>query len=127
MSSDFDRVLEHGDACLVNEQLLSSEATAQYFQPDEDSKGQAPLEPNHTEFIFVDDGTKGKYGGEIELGIELRLEEVISGGFFQSKSADDAPGDDAGPIDTASVRPGESTGFFYCVYGWRIIDLIRVL
>ena len=91
------------------EQLLTSELTAQYFEPDEDSKGQAPLEPNHSEFIFVDDGTKGKYGGEIEF--RARLEEVISGGSFQSKSAGDAPADDAG------VRQGELTGFFYYVRG----------
>ena len=29
------------------------------------------LDHNHTHFILVDDGTEGKYGGEIEFRTEL--------------------------------------------------------
>ena len=72
-----------------HEQLEGSDSPGQYIQPEEDSKGQAPLEPNHTEFIFIDDGTEGKYGGEIEF--RGQLEAAISSGFFEPKTADDSP------------------------------------
>lgn len=54
-----------------------------YVEPCSKQKGQASLEPNHTEFIFVDDGTIKKYGGEIEFRAEL--EQAISGGYFAPK------------------------------------------
>lgn len=95
-----------------HEQLDSTKSAAQYFQPDVESKGQAPLEPNHTEFIFIDDGTKGKYGGEIEF--RARLEEAISGGFFGSKSPNDSPEQEINPINGASTR--QSKSFILLVY-----------
>lgn len=35
------------------------------------SKMDSPLDPNHTHFILVDDGTVDKYGGEIVLRAKL--------------------------------------------------------
>ena len=42
------------------------------------------MEPNHTEFIFVDDGSVKKYGREITF--RAKLEQAISSGFFGSKT-----------------------------------------
>ncbi len=41
---------------------------------------ETPLEPNHTQFIFIDDGTKHQYGGETEF--RSRFEKAISGESF---------------------------------------------
>lgn len=49
-----------------------------------DEKGEAPLEPNHTKFILIDDKKDHEWGGEIEF--RGKLEKEISGGFFRSKS-----------------------------------------
>ncbi|XP_013384358.1 transient receptor potential cation channel subfamily M member 2 isoform X1 [Lingula anatina] len=38
--------------------------------------GTAALDPNHTHYIFVDDGTENKYGAEIKL--RAKLEQYIS-------------------------------------------------
>ena len=38
---------------------------------------ETPLEPNHTHFIFIDDGTKHKHGGEIEF--RAQFERAITG------------------------------------------------
>lgn len=55
-----------------------------YTKTHEEEKGQAPLEPNHTEFIFIDDGSVRKYGGEIEF--RANLEKSISGNFFAPRT-----------------------------------------
>jgi hypothetical protein len=55
----------------------------QYTKPRRDEKGEAPIEPNHTEFIFVDDGTERQYGREIAF--RARLERAISGDFFGAR------------------------------------------
>jgi transient receptor potential cation channel subfamily M protein 2 len=39
-------------------------------------KKRAPLDPNHTHFILVDNGSEGIYGVEIEF--RARLESYIS-------------------------------------------------
>lgn len=61
------------------EQLDVHGATVQYARPQE-RKGEAAIEPNHTNFIFVDDGSVRAYGVEIQFRAEL--EQAISGGFF---------------------------------------------
>ena len=60
-------------------------ANVHYAKSRSEQKGEAPLEPNHTEYIFVDDGSERKYGREIEF--RARLEQAISGGFFASRLA----------------------------------------
>ncbi len=45
---------------------------------------ETPLEPNHTQFIFIDDGTKHQYGGEFEF--RARFEKAISGESFTLKN-----------------------------------------
>ncbi|CAF2946088.1 unnamed protein product [Rotaria sp. Silwood2] len=55
-----------------------------YFgKSSSDKKGEAPLEANHTKFIFVDDGTAKKFGGEITF--RARLEQAISRGYLESR------------------------------------------
>ena len=76
-----------------------------YAKPRTEQKGEAPLEPNHTEFIFVDDGSERKYGREIAF--RARLEQAISGGFFGSKSAPTAA-QYPSLTGTASLRPEQS-------------------
>ena len=51
-------------------------------------KGESPLEPNHTKFILVDDGTVHKY----TAGIEFRgkIEQALSERFFKSKTIADS-------------------------------------
>ena len=62
------------------EQLQVEDENVNYMEPRRDSRGQAPLEPNHTEFIFVDDNSRNKYGGEIDF--RAKLTQAISNGFF---------------------------------------------
>ena len=40
-----------------------------HYQPEE--KQTSALDPNHTHFILVDDGTQQKFGGEIDLRSKL--------------------------------------------------------
>ncbi len=56
----------------------------QYTKPRREQRGEAPIEPNHTEFIFIDDGTERQYGREIAF--RARLERAISGDFFGSRA-----------------------------------------
>ena len=56
-----------------------------YVKVGSEEKGEASLEPNHTEFIFIDDGTQRKYGGEIEF--RANLERAIAADFFAPQSA----------------------------------------
>ncbi|CAF4801552.1 unnamed protein product, partial [Rotaria sp. Silwood2] len=51
-----------------------------YAKPRDVQKDEASLEPNHTEFIFIDDGTPSKYGSEIEF--RSRFERAIAGESF---------------------------------------------
>ena len=46
------------------------------YEAAEPKKGlrEAPLDPNHTHFILVDDGTQHKYGAEIQLRAALEKE-----------------------------------------------------
>ena len=47
------------------------------FEDVEEIKGKGvPLDHNHTHFLMVDDGTEGKFGGEIEF--RARLERYVS-------------------------------------------------
>ncbi|CAF5141419.1 unnamed protein product, partial [Rotaria sp. Silwood1] len=57
-------------------------ASVYYAKPRSNTRGEAPLEPNHTKFIFIDDGTERTYGREIAF--RAQLEQAISGGFFFS-------------------------------------------
>ncbi|CAF2799267.1 unnamed protein product [Rotaria sp. Silwood2] len=51
-----------------------------YAKPRDVQKDEATLEPNHTEFIFIDDGTPSKYGSELEF--RSRFERAIAGESF---------------------------------------------
>ena len=66
------------------QQLDVRGSNVHYVQPNNNQLGEVPLEPNHTEFIFVDDGTIQKYGREIAF--RAKLEAAISDGFFSSKN-----------------------------------------
>jgi hypothetical protein len=48
-----------------------------YSKLKSDAKGEAPLEPNHTHFIFTDDGTKHKHGSAIKF--RTLFERTITG------------------------------------------------
>ncbi len=47
-----------------------------YTKSKNDEKDETPLEPNHTDFIFIDDGTKHQYGAEIQF--RNQFERTIS-------------------------------------------------
>ncbi len=64
------------------------------------------MEPNHTEFIFVDDGSERKYGREISF--RARLEQAISGGFFASKTAANSANQFTSLPSSSSFRPEHS-------------------
>lgn len=83
--------------------------TVHYSQPRSDKKGEAPLEPNHTKFIFIDDGSVRKYGGEIAF--RAKLEQTISSGFFGSKSCATNSTGQSILQNTASLRQ-EHSGLF---------------
>ncbi|CAF3537706.1 unnamed protein product [Rotaria sp. Silwood1] len=74
------------------DQLDVHGANVHYTKPRSVIKGEAPLEPNHTKFIFIDDGTRRKYGGEIAF--RASLEKAISGDFFATRPTtnDDSDG-----------------------------------
>ncbi|CAF2820712.1 unnamed protein product [Rotaria sp. Silwood2] len=67
-----------------HEQLDAQGIHAYYSKFLSNKKGEASLEPNHTNFIFVDDGSERRHGGE--LVFRGKLEEAISNGFFSSKT-----------------------------------------
>ncbi|CAF4454945.1 unnamed protein product, partial [Rotaria magnacalcarata] len=69
-------------------------------------KGEAPLEPNHTNFIFVDNGLERTYGGEIAF--RAKLEQAISGGFFSSKILSNTYSSGPSLSGTSSLRPDNS-------------------
>ncbi|XP_073710897.1 transient receptor potential cation channel subfamily M member 2-like [Misgurnus anguillicaudatus] len=50
--------------------------TANYSLDEQNQGRLSCLDENHTHFLLVDDGTHGRYGGEIEL--RARLEKLIS-------------------------------------------------
>ncbi|UJR07492.1 hypothetical protein I4U23_011781 [Adineta vaga] len=47
-----------------------------YAKSLSNENNETPLEPNHTQFIFIDDGTKYQYGGETEF--RTQFEKSIS-------------------------------------------------
>lgn len=59
-----------------------------YKKPKIVERGEAVLEPNHTHFIFVDDGSVRDYGGEINF--RASLEQAISGDRFATRAATQA-------------------------------------
>jgi hypothetical protein len=77
-----------------------------YVKSRNDQKGEAPLEPNHTKFIFVDDGSERKYGREISF--RAKLEQAISGGFFASKTTATHTNQFSSLTSTNSLRPEPS-------------------
>lgn len=79
-----------------------------YTKPGGEVKGEAPIEPNHTHFIFVDDGSLRKYGAEITF--RAHLEQVISGDFFGSQTSPSPTGRPS-VIRGLSVQP-EQSGYF---------------
>ncbi|CAF1256388.1 unnamed protein product [Adineta steineri] len=85
------------------EQLDVHGANVHYAKSRSEQKGEAPLEPNHTEFIFVDDGSERKYGREIQF--RARLEQAISGGFFATRPATSSNSTYPTLTKTQSLRP----------------------
>ncbi|CAF0905041.1 unnamed protein product [Rotaria sordida] len=81
-------------------------SNVQYAKSRSNTKGEAPLEPNHTKFIFVDDGSEKKYGREIAF--RAKLEQAISGGFFSSKATTNSLNQYASLCGTSSLRPENS-------------------
>ena len=77
-----------------------------YAKLRSEQKGEAPLEPNHTEFIFIDDGSERKYGREIAF--RARLEQAISGGFFSSRNSTNLINAQPTLTATPSLRPEHS-------------------
>ncbi|CAF4265968.1 unnamed protein product, partial [Rotaria sordida] len=55
-----------------------------YNKSKSDENDETPLEPNHTHFTFIDDGTKHQYGGENEF--RAQFERAISGESFSLQS-----------------------------------------
>ncbi|CAF1459500.1 unnamed protein product, partial [Rotaria sordida] len=51
-----------------------------YVKSKTGQNNEISLEPNHTQFILIDDGTTHQYGGEIEF--RIRLEKAFSGESF---------------------------------------------
>ncbi|CAF3840513.1 unnamed protein product [Adineta steineri] len=89
------------------QQLDVHGANVHYAKPRSEQKGEAPLEPNHTEYIFVDDGSERKYGREISF--RAKLEQAISGGFFASKpTASHLNNQSTSASTTPSLRPEQS-------------------
>jgi len=89
-----------------HQQLDVHGSVVHYAQPRSDKRGEAPLEPNHTQFIFVDDGSEKKYGGEIRF--RARLEQAISSGFFSSKNTANSNTQYTSLQDSSSSRPEHS-------------------
>lgn len=59
-----------------------------YTQSYSGRRGEAPLEPNHTEFIFVDDESANR--DRSERGFRRKLEQALSNGFFTSDDTVDS-------------------------------------
>jgi hypothetical protein len=59
------------------EQLDVHGTNVMYIKRKNDEKDEAPLEPNHTDFIFIDDGTKHQFGTEIQF--RNQFEVMIKG------------------------------------------------
>jgi hypothetical protein len=67
------------------------------------------LEPNHTEFIFVDDGTERKFGREIVF--RGRLEQAISGNYFGPRPDGNLPRQYSTFSETQPLCPEESGSY----------------
>ena len=59
------------------EQLNVHGTNVMYNKPKSVEKDETPLEPNHTDFIFIDDGTKHQMEAEIQF--RNAFERTISG------------------------------------------------
>ncbi|CAM4879980.1 unnamed protein product [Rotaria socialis] len=88
------------------DQLLVHGRNVRYLEARSEEKGQAPLEPNHTEFIFINDGTKRKYGGEIVF--RANLERAIAEGFFAPQPSPNLTDSLRCPSRSISTRPEPS-------------------
>ncbi len=58
-----------------------------YAKDKSGQNDETPLEPNHTQFILIDDGTKHQYGGE--FAFRARFEKAISGESFSLENTSD--------------------------------------
>ena len=67
--------------CISNvDQLDIHGGNVFYNKSKNDENDETPLEPNHTDFIFIDDGTKHKYESEIQF--RSQFEKSILGESF---------------------------------------------
>lgn len=62
------------------EQLDVDGTNVIYAKSKSDDNNKTPLEPNHTQFILIDDGTKHQDGGE--FAFRARFERSIAGEIF---------------------------------------------
>ncbi|CAF5160675.1 unnamed protein product, partial [Rotaria magnacalcarata] len=93
--------------CVSNcDQLLVHGGNARYLKTDSVERGQAPLEPNHTEFIFINDGTRREYGGEIKF--RANLERAIAEGFSTPQSSSNVTDSLRRPSRGIPMRPESS-------------------
>ncbi|CAF2112637.1 unnamed protein product [Rotaria magnacalcarata] len=93
--------------CVSNcDQLLVHGGNARYLKIDSVERGQAPLEPNHTEFIFINDGTRREYGGEIKF--RANLERAIAEGFSTPQSSSNVTDSLRRPSRGIPMRPESS-------------------
>ncbi|CAF1177228.1 unnamed protein product [Didymodactylos carnosus] len=60
----------------ATDRLVVQGEVVRYPKQREEVQGEASLEPNHTNFLLIDDGLIHKYGGEIQF--RARLEKAIS-------------------------------------------------
>lgn len=72
----------------------------QYTKPTTTKRGLAPIDPNHTHFIFVDDGTEAKFGGEITF--RARLEHALSGGSETMNKSNESSENSSSTSDVSS-------------------------
>ncbi|CAF3667461.1 unnamed protein product [Rotaria sp. Silwood1] len=94
--------------CVAGRDKLNDRGkTVEYTKPTIEEKNTAPLEPNHTKFIFIDDGSEGQFGREITF--RARLERAISGDFFGARSRTTSTADmSTSTTTTPSFRPEQS-------------------
>lgn len=55
-----------------------------YAKSKSGENDETPLEPNHTQFILIDDGTKHQYGGE--FAFRANFEKALSGETFTTQN-----------------------------------------
>ncbi|CAF1365162.1 unnamed protein product, partial [Rotaria sordida] len=99
--------------CVSGREHLDVRGSSVYYaKPRSNIRGEAPLEPNHTKFIFIDDGTERKYGREIAF--RAQLEQAMSSGFFSSKTTTSSSNQSGNISETSFLQPENSRSYKKC-------------